>query len=799
MHRWVTLAVLVLAAWACSHPPARTATETPTPDRPAEQAAVSIDAGPAALSPVAARSYFASGAAAEGLKKFRLAEFAEARAAFARALDQASDKQTRARLELMMALCDDGTGNFDDAAAGLIAAGSAVPVIADWLAYRAARALAAAGKDDRALAMADQVPPSSIAGAEAELLVGQILRRKQDLRRIADHYRNYLAARPEGPGLSEARYGLAEAIERLGEQDQASALYRTITVSDPLSRWAELASARLDARLSGLPAGQRTAQSQLDAAELIERGHVYFDNMRNEESEADFEAALDVPSIDEQQRCEASFFRAQSVYKQRNRRRAAPLFDDAIDACQRANNRDLIIKAAYQAGRSYANLRKRLVAIERYELAEEQAARQHSYGDDARLRQAEEHHDLGNSEKVTELLSSIPELYPDGDMRAEAMWRLAWRDYKDGDLDGARAWLQKQIDTMPIDHHFWAEGQAQYWMGRIFDRQKQPDDAATWYQKTIELYPLSYYTLLALNRLREGHPEVFARVAQQIAAPPAGTSPDAPDFAFKPRQLYGSPGFARAMEFLRLGLGEPAARELGRLGLEVPQGKQPVSDPDRRDALWALAFLLDQAGQYADSHWMTRWHILDYKRSWPVGPARARWRIAYPKAYWPLLDRHARQHGYPTELLMAFVREESAFDPHRESFANAIGLTQMIFPTARRFAAGTGIEVSRATLRDPESNVTIGGRFLAFLYQRFDRFYALIPPSYNAGEGATDRWLRLRGDWAMDEFAEEIPYDETRGYSKRVLHSFFVYAYLADGTIPALPNRIPRKLIPRRR
>jgi len=66
-----------------------------------------------------------------------------------------------------------------------------------------------------------------------------------------------------------------------------------------------------------------------------------------------------------------------------------------------------------------------------------------------------------------------------------------------------------------------------------------------------------------------------------------------------------------------------------------------------------------------------------------------------PARGWDLLDQHARKHGYPTELLISFVREESAFDPLRESFANAIGLTQMIAPTAKRFAKGTGIKVSR--------------------------------------------------------------------------------------------------------
>src|SRR5687768_12480466 len=107
-------------------------------------------------------------------------------------------------------------------------------------------------------------------------------------------------------------------------------------------------------------------------------------------------------------------------------------------------------------------------------------------------------------------------------------------------------------------------------------------------------------------------------------------------------------------------------------------------------------------------------------------------------------------------MQIGIVREESAFDPLRESFANAIGLTQMIAPTAKRFAKGTGISVSRETLRDPDKNVTIGSRFLDFLVDKFDQRVALVVPSYNAGEGATTRWLRERGDWPMDEFAEEI-------------------------------------------
>jgi soluble lytic murein transglycosylase len=282
----------------------------------------------------------------------------------------------------------------------------------------------------------------------------------------------------------------------------------------------------------------------------------------------------------------------------------------------------------------------------------------------------------------------------------------------------------------------------------------------------------------------------------EIGARPDGWSEDQPSFQFRARSLYASDGFQRALEFLRLGLGREAEAELRRLGLAAPGGKERVDDPDQQDKLWAMAFLYHGAGRYGPSHWVTRWHILDFKRKWPTGPHRKRWEIAYPRAWWNLLDRHARQHGFPTELIISFVREESAFDPLRESFANAIGLTQMIAPTAKRFARGTGISVSRETLRDPVKNVTIGSRFLAFLVDKFEKRVALVVPSYNAGEGATLRWLRERGDWPMDEFAEEIPYDETRNYSKRVLSSYFAYSYLKDGSIPEMPNDIPAALRP---
>jgi soluble lytic murein transglycosylase len=251
------------------------------------------------------------------------------------------------------------------------------------------------------------------------------------------------------------------------------------------------------------------------------------------------------------------------------------------------------------------------------------------------------------------------------------------------------------------------------------------------------------------------------------------------------------------MELLRLGLGVPAEHELKKLGLAAPGDRKRVDDPDQIEKLWAMAFLYDRAGRYATSIWPTRWHILDYRARWPLGANRARWQIAYPKAYWELLTRHAAANQVPIAMQIAIVREESGFDPLDESYANAIGLTQMIPPTAKDFAKGTGIDPTRENLRDPEKNVTIGGRFLGSLYRTWNGFTLLVPTSYNAGPAGVRKMLRARGTWDADEFVEGIVDDQARNYTKRVVGSFFTYTWLYDHQVPVIPNTIPPALLPR--
>jgi soluble lytic murein transglycosylase len=68
-----------------------------------------------------------------------------------------------------------------------------------------------------------------------------------------------------------------------------------------------------------------------------------------------------------------------------------------------------------------------------------------------------------------------------------------------------------------------------------------------------------------------------------------------------------------------------------------------------------------------------------------------------------------------------------------------------------------------------------------------------VPAAYNAGQGALDRWLRERGELPLDEFVERIPYDETRRYTRRVLQTWGVYAWLDEGRLLELAMALPQR------
>jgi soluble lytic murein transglycosylase len=143
--------------------------------------------------------------------------------------------------------------------------------------------------------------------------------------------------------------------------------------------------------------------------------------------------------------------------------------------------------------------------------------------------------------------------------------------------------------------------------------------------------------------------------------------------------------------------------------------------------------------------------------------------LRFPLAYADLARAAAAEQGLPLDWVYAVIRQESAFDPDIASHAGAVGLMQLMPPTAREVAFKTGRpEPERLDLIDPALNISLGAAYLAEMQRRFDGHPLLASAAYNAGPTAVARWLPEE-PMAGDLWLTEIPYGETRQYVRRVL------------------------------
>jgi soluble lytic murein transglycosylase len=127
------------------------------------------------------------------------------------------------------------------------------------------------------------------------------------------------------------------------------------------------------------------------------------------------------------------------------------------------------------------------------------------------------------------------------------------------------------------------------------------------------------------------------------------------------------------------------------------------------------------------------------------------------------------------------LRQESLFRADAASSAGALGIAQLTYSTARETARRWSLPApKRADLLDPGVSITLGAARLVELEDRFESQLPVALGAYNAGETAAARWLPPR---AMDSdvWIENIPYNETRSYVRRVLWHSLVYRWLETG------------------
>ena len=158
------------------------------------------------------------------------------------------------------------------------------------------------------------------------------------------------------------------------------------------------------------------------------------------------------------------------------------------------------------------------------------------------------------------------------------------------------------------------------------------------------------------------------------------------------------------------------------------------------------------------------------------GSAQRR-RDAYPRAFPELVIPQSLKWGVNPYLIWALMTVESSYNPDSVSTAEALGLLQVIPRTGLKNAELLGDDdFGHYDLLDEDVAIRHGVFYFAQLVRKFRGQELFAMAGYNGGPHRVAEWIDMRGDMPMDEFVEEIPYDQAREYTKKV--SRFLHMYL---------------------
>jgi soluble lytic murein transglycosylase len=165
--------------------------------------------------------------------------------------------------------------------------------------------------------------------------------------------------------------------------------------------------------------------------------------------------------------------------------------------------------------------------------------------------------------------------------------------------------------------------------------------------------------------------------------------------------------------------------------------------------------------------------------------------LRYPLPYHNTFEQHAASASIPSQWAYGIARSESLFMRDVRSSAGAIGLMQLMPATGKEVAETIQLPYSGIdTLTNPQSNIRLGTSYLAQMAKRYGGNRVLATAAYNAGPHRVDRWLPASGKQDARIWIENIPFNETRKYVRRVLAAETIFHWRMTGEIRRLSSEL---------
>ncbi|MFZ4859265.1 MAG: transglycosylase SLT domain-containing protein [Desulfuromonadaceae bacterium] len=621
---------------------------------------------------------------------------------------------------------------FEEAVALLAEAEQKLPLVADYSAFYQAEALFKLKRYPAASAKAVAIPlafPASKLIRRAEKLGADILYEAADYKGALKAYQSYIEKYASGGDAVDASFSSARCREELADLSGALLVYRTIWLNNPASPLAAKSQERLKIlEKASLKAAPYTAEELLKRASTLYAQNEFTASLKT----------LEMIPAESQPQAVANRIdlrTGMARYRLRQYKLAEKEFAKAAASPLSGTRSEARFWLAKSLDRQ--DLKERALAMY-LELAGE--GKKQEFADDALIEAAGLHRGLGQYGDAVRLYDQAARVSSEAQKVAKLTWDSGWCRYLAGEFPAATDIFKRLLNDET------QREKALYWLARALDKKGDTASAVPYYQALLDEFPAGFYATWYRDQkgIKDNREALGNRDAQA--------------------ELPFLAGFDKPRLLASLGLLEEARTEAA--AVRKKNGEKKGQFP-------ALARLFLEMHDYgsAISLFMQNRPVVWEKGTLPL------WTAGYPLAYTELVSQNARLNGLSEGLVYSLIRAESGFAPAVKSSAGAIGLMQMMPATAKMTAREKG-EFNPQNLTVPEYNIRLGTKHLHDLMKEQGGDVISVAAAYNAGSAALERWKKKYKGLSVDEFIENIPYEETRNYVKKVYASAATYRQL---------------------
>jgi hypothetical protein len=373
--------------------------------------------------------------------------------------------------------------------------------------------------------------------------------------------------------------------------------------------------------------------------------------------------------------------------------------------------------------------------------------------------------------------SEIPDL--NAEWRERFWWYIGFYPYLENNYALAIASWEKALPR--LEKQSSRKSQFLFWLAHAYKQQKNEDKSKEYLEILTEEFPLEYYSLIAIEEGGFSPEENLVAQTKAFAA-------DGP-YELSEREFDLDPHYDNKEGNRKLVRAQilVAARipHLGKLAIDELaahiKGAHKIRDKDNLDIYVYLSRLHYHNGGFREGILLTYEMSTIFKEEfWEMYPDQMR--VYFPAPYEKVYNENSAKTGVPKEVLYAITRQESSFQHDAESPAGAVGLMQLIPPTAKKYLP-TGLSATdiRQKLKEPALNVDVASLYLRDLQDRYEKNEGAIFGAYNAGEYVVDMWLKKRNFQDNLVWVELIPFSETKDYVMKVRRNARIYRILGRG------------------